>query len=146
MIANSSLLALLFVLTLFWIVSLCDTSNLAVRCISRRQLLLIDCLSKNSLVKWSSEHLPSNYLPHRLTARCPNCRLMTLLKFLISYWCIGCKLLTVAVGTLMYSLNSRPDLTHAVRQVARCIHNPGPAHAKALDPVSHYLAGLTIFV
>jgi hypothetical protein len=47
----------------------------------------------------------------------------------------------VAVGTLMYILNSRPDLTHSVHQVARYVHNPGPAHVKALDHILRYLAG-----
>ena len=47
----------------------------------------------------------------------------------------------VAVGTLMYILNSRPDLTHPVHQVARFVHNPGPAHVKALDHILRYLAG-----
>jgi hypothetical protein len=33
----------------------------------------------------------------------------------------------VTVGTLMYILNSRPDLTHSVHQVAQFVHNQGPA-------------------
>jgi hypothetical protein len=33
----------------------------------------------------------------------------------------------VAVGTLMYILNFRPDLTHSVHQATLFIHNPGPA-------------------
>jgi hypothetical protein len=47
----------------------------------------------------------------------------------------------VTVGTLMYILNSRPDLTHSVHQVARFVHNPGPPHVKALDHILRYLAG-----
>ena len=47
----------------------------------------------------------------------------------------------VAVGTLMYTLNSRPDLTHPVHQVARFVHYPGPAHVKALDHILRYSAG-----
>jgi hypothetical protein len=47
----------------------------------------------------------------------------------------------VAVGTLTYILNSRPDLTHSVHQVARFVHNPGPAHVNALDRILRYLAG-----
>ena len=45
----------------------------------------------------------------------------------------------VAVGTLMYILNSRPDLTHPVHQVACFVHNPGQAHVKALDHMIHIL-------
>jgi hypothetical protein len=44
----------------------------------------------------------------------------------------------VAVGTLMYILNSRPDLPHSVHQVACFVHNPGPAHVKALDHILRY--------
>ncbi len=47
----------------------------------------------------------------------------------------------VAVGTSMYILNSRPDLIHAVHQVVCFVHNPGPAHVKALDHILRYLAG-----
>ena len=47
----------------------------------------------------------------------------------------------VVVGTLMYILNSRPDCMHSVHQVARFVHNPGPAHVKALDHILRYLAG-----
>jgi hypothetical protein len=47
----------------------------------------------------------------------------------------------VAVGTLMYILNSRPDLTHYVHQVACFVHNPGPAHVKALGHYLCYFAG-----
>ena len=49
--------------------------------------------------------------------------------------------LQVVAGTLMYILNSRPDLMHSVHQVARFVHNPGPAHIKALDHILRYLAG-----
>jgi hypothetical protein len=47
----------------------------------------------------------------------------------------------IAVGTLMYILNSRPDLTHSVHQMARFVNNPGSAHVKALDHILRYLAG-----
>ncbi len=47
----------------------------------------------------------------------------------------------VAVGTLMYILNSRPDLTHFVHQVARFVFTPGPASVMALDHILRYLAG-----
>jgi hypothetical protein len=47
----------------------------------------------------------------------------------------------IAVGTQMYILNSRPDLTHSVHQVARFVHNPGSAHVKALDHILRYFAG-----
>jgi hypothetical protein len=47
----------------------------------------------------------------------------------------------VAVGTLMYTLNSCPDLTHAVHQVDCFFHDPGPAHVRALDDILCYLAG-----
>jgi hypothetical protein len=47
----------------------------------------------------------------------------------------------VAVGTQMHILDPRPDLTHSVHQVARLVHNPGPAHVKALDHIFRYLAG-----
>jgi hypothetical protein len=30
---------------------------------------------------------------------------------------------------------------HAVHQLSRIVHNPGPAHVKALDHLLHYLAG-----
>ena len=49
----------------------------------------------------------------------------------------------VVAGTLMYILNSRPDFTHSFHQLA-CfvtVHNPGPAHVKALDHILRYLAG-----
>ncbi len=46
----------------------------------------------------------------------------------------------IAVGTLMFILNSRPDLKHSVHQVARLVHNPGSAHVKALDHILRYLA------
>jgi hypothetical protein len=42
----------------------------------------------------------------------------------------------IAGGTLMYILNSRPDLTHSVHQVARFVHNLGSTHVKALDHIS----------
>ncbi len=48
----------------------------------------------------------------------------------------------VAVDTLIYILNSRPELIHAVHQVVRFVHNPVPAHVKALDHVLSYLAGI----
>ena len=51
----------------------------------------------------------------------------------------------VAVGTLMCTLNSHPDLTHPVHQVGCFVHNPGPAHAKAIDHFLHYLAGSVNF-
>ena len=56
--------------------------------------------------------------------------------------------LEVAVGTLMYILNSpRPDLTYSVQQVACCfVHYPGQAHVKALDHISRFWLGLAIFV
>ena len=55
--------------------------------------------------------------------------------------------LEVAVGTLMYILNSSPDLTHSVHQVACCfVHYPGQAHVKALDHISRFWLGLAIFV
>jgi hypothetical protein len=41
----------------------------------------------------------------------------------------------------MYILNSHPDLTHSVHRVARFVHNPGPAHVKALDHILRYFAG-----
>ncbi len=47
----------------------------------------------------------------------------------------------VTVGMLMYILNSRPDSTHSVHQVARFVQNPGPAHVKALDHILRYLVG-----
>jgi hypothetical protein len=50
-------------------------------------------------------------------------------------------LMQVAVDTLMYILNSSPDLIHAVHQVVSFVHNPGPAHVKALDHILCYLAG-----
>ena len=46
----------------------------------------------------------------------------------------------VAVGTLMYTLNSCPDLTHPVHQVVCFIHYPCPAHVKALDDILRYFA------
>jgi hypothetical protein len=46
----------------------------------------------------------------------------------------------VAVCKLMYILNSRPDLIHAVHQVACFVHNPDPAHVKALYHILRYLA------
>ena len=57
----------------------------------------------------------------------------------------------VAVGTLMYILDSRPDLIHPVHQVACFVHNPGPAHC---DMSRHLIImiscviwqGLVIFV
>ena len=49
--------------------------------------------------------------------------------------------LQVVAGTLMYILNSRPNLTHSFHQLARFVHNPGPAHIKALDHILRYLAG-----
>jgi hypothetical protein len=47
----------------------------------------------------------------------------------------------VIFGTLMSILNSSPDLTHSVHEIALFVHNPGSAHVKALDSVSRYLAG-----
>ena len=47
----------------------------------------------------------------------------------------------VNVGVLMYSLHTRPDIMHAVHQLSRIVHNPGPAHIKALDHLLRYLAG-----
>ncbi len=41
----------------------------------------------------------------------------------------------VAVGALMYILNSRPNLTRLVLQVACFVRNPGPACVKALDHI-----------
>jgi hypothetical protein len=46
----------------------------------------------------------------------------------------------VAVGTLSYILNTHPDRVHSVHQLARIVHNPGPAHVKALDHILLYLA------
>ena len=51
----------------------------------------------------------------------------------------------VAAGTLMYTLTSHPDLTHPVHQVGCFVHNPGPAHVKAIDHISRYLAGSVNF-
>jgi len=53
------------------------------------------------------------------------------------------------VGSLMYILHSRPDVLHAVHQLARFVHNPGPTHVAALDHLLRYLAGtvdLTLIV
>ena len=47
----------------------------------------------------------------------------------------------VTVGVLLYSLHTRPDFMHAVHQLSRIVHNPGPAHVKALDHLLCYLAG-----
>jgi hypothetical protein len=47
----------------------------------------------------------------------------------------------VIVGTLMSILNSSPDLTHSVHDIALFVHNPGSAHVKALDNVTRHLAG-----
>jgi hypothetical protein len=47
----------------------------------------------------------------------------------------------VTVGVLLYSLHTRPDIMHAVHQLSRIVHNPGPAHVKALDHLLRYLAG-----
>ena len=41
----------------------------------------------------------------------------------------------------LYSLHTRPDIMHAVHQLSRIVHNPGPAHVKALDHLLSYLAG-----
>jgi hypothetical protein len=51
----------------------------------------------------------------------------------------------VAAGTLMYTLTSHPDLTHPVHQVGCFVHNPGPAHVKAIDHILRYLAGTVNF-
>jgi len=45
------------------------------------------------------------------------------------------------LGSLMYILHSRPDVLHAVHQLARFVHNPGPTHVAALDHLLRYLAG-----
>ena len=47
----------------------------------------------------------------------------------------------VTVGVLLYSLHTRPDIMYAVHQLSRIVHNPGPAHVKALDHLFRYLAG-----
>ena len=53
------------------------------------------------------------------------------------------------LGSLMYILHTRPDVLHAVHQLARFVHNPGPSHVAALDHLLRYLAGtvdLTLIV
>jgi hypothetical protein len=47
----------------------------------------------------------------------------------------------VTVGVLLYSLHTGPDFMHAVHQLSRIVHNPGPAHVKALDHLLCSLAG-----
>jgi hypothetical protein len=47
-----------------------------------------------------------------------------------------------AVGALMYLSNtSRPDITHAVSQVARFVSNPGMRHWRAVLKIMRYLGG-----
>ena len=46
----------------------------------------------------------------------------------------------VTVGVLLYSLHTRPDIMYVVHQLSRIVHNPGPAHVKALDHLFRYLA------
>jgi hypothetical protein len=46
------------------------------------------------------------------------------------------------VGTLMYSsISCRPDVAHAVQQLARAMQAPGPEHMRAAKRVFRYLAG-----
>ena len=46
------------------------------------------------------------------------------------------------VGMMLYlSVNTRPDITYAVSQVARFSHQPKQSHAKAVKMIIRYLAG-----
>jgi hypothetical protein len=48
-----------------------------------------------------------------------------------------------AVSALQYAVNTRPDIAHAVGQVARFVQAPGIMHYKALKRIFRYLQGTT---